>query len=166
MVDETHYIEPSKYYLDPGHIYLSYEPVSIRTVVGSCVAVCLWDPFIKRGGMSHFMYPHTKDKSQATACYGNVATKTLIKLMIQAGAHPQNLQAQLFGGGCKDHFRENSPGWQNVLVARSILKKANIKIISEDVGGTMGRKVVFDTETGEAAVLKVHKVRSNDWLSE
>jgi len=56
-------------------------------------------------------------------------------------------------------------GHENVAIARSVLQKKGIAIVSEDVGGNMGRKVVFDTETGQLMTLKVHKIRDSDWMT-
>jgi chemotaxis protein CheD len=66
------------FYLSPGHIYLNHEPALVSTVVGSCVAVSLWDSKNKYGGVAHFLYPFTEDRNRATAQYGNVAVKYLV----------------------------------------------------------------------------------------
>ena len=77
------------YMLKPGYIYVSRQISVIRTVVGSCVTVCLWDKVLKFGGMNHFLYPAISEKSKATAQYGNVATTALVRLMLEAGSETQ-----------------------------------------------------------------------------
>ncbi len=153
------------YHLEPGYVYVSVEKAIVRTVLGSCVAVCLWDKTRGIGGMNHFIYPETLEQSKATAQYGNVATLELVRMMIRAGAKKQDLTAQLFGGASRmQRTEEPTTGERNRLVARKVLEKAKVKIVSEDVGGSMGRKLIFDTSTGEVAVLKVHALRRDDWI--
>jgi chemotaxis protein CheD len=152
------------YILNPGFVYFSSKIASIRTVLGSCVAVCLWDKINKFGGMNHYLYPATKDKSKATPKYGNVATITLIKMMINAGSAKNDLIAQIFGGGHSESALENTMGSDNVDVAKKILKEYGIDIVSEDVGGTLGRKIIFDTSTGNVLVYKVQNIRKSDWI--
>ncbi len=149
------------YFLEPGHIYFSKRAAVVRTVVGSCVAVCIWDTLLKYGGMNHFLKPSTKDASKATPRYGNVATAALVKMMDEAGCDRRNLVAQILGGACPKNSKE---AFENIKVARGILNKKGITILSEDTGGSIGRKVAFDTDTGQVAILKVHKIRDTDWL--
>lgn len=154
---------PIDYYLDPGHIYFSGAPTAIRTVVGTCVAVCLWDKTLKYGGMSHFQCPMTRDPGKATAKYGNVATVELVRMMEHAGCNRESLVAQILGGARAEGASGRDIGEQNVAMARKVLARKAVPILSEDVGGTMGRKLVFNTGTGELAVLKVHRIRQSDW---
>jgi chemotaxis protein CheD len=103
-------------------------------------------------------------KEQATPKYGNVATMALIKLMCEEGCTTDSLIAHIIGGGHPDGATD-STGMRNVEVARRILNEKGITIMSEDVGGRVGRKVVFDLSTGQVAVLKVLKLRSDDWIN-
>jgi len=151
-----------QHYLEPGCIYVSREEGAVQTVLGSCVSICLWDSELKCGGMNHFIYPHTSNKELATPKYGNVSTVALIKLMSDEGCEVSRLTAHILGGGHPDGATECT-GSRNIEAARRILKEKGIKILSEDVGGSVGRKVVFDIATGHVAVLKVNKIRSDDW---
>jgi len=162
--DSDQALEANEYYLKPGFLFLTREPTVIYTVLGSCVAVCLWDRRNKIGAMNHFLYPRTADPAQATTRYGNVAVLTLIRLMRAEGAGRDGLEGQIFGGGTQgtDHS-EADIGPQNVQVARKILKRQRIPITSEDVGGNKGRKLIYNTGTNEAVVLKVDRLREEDW---
>ena len=151
------------YYLEPGHLFLCYEPHLIKTVLGSCVAVCIWDRNLRIGGINHYVYPRTNDKREATVKFGNVAVPALIKMMEEAGSRRDDLDAQIFGGGYPEDSRGNNMGEENVRMARKVLAARGINVVSEDVGGTRGRKVVFDTGTGEVVVLKVQNIRASDW---
>ncbi|GBU21536.1 chemotaxis protein CheD [Fibrobacteres bacterium R8-0-B4] len=150
--------------LERGCIYIATGEGAVQTVLGSCVSVCLWDPEAHCGGMNHFIYPQTMRKEQATPKYGNVATMALIKLMCEEGCSVNSMTAHIIGGGHPDGAAD-STGMKNVEVARRILNEKGITIMSEDVGGRVGRKVVFDLSTGQVAVLKVTKLRAEDWIN-
>lgn len=161
MIDDVP--QESSYYLQPGYIYCSQSPATVRTVVGSCVSVCIWDRHLKYGAMNHFRYPTTRDRDQATPVYGNVATPELIRMMLEAGSRRTDLTAQIVGGACAIPGDRASVGMRNAQVARAALERGGIQISSEDTGGHMGRKIVFDTATGHIIILKVHRIRAEDW---
>ncbi|MFP4547995.1 MAG: chemotaxis protein CheD [Fidelibacterota bacterium] len=152
------------FYLEPGFIYVGSEKSAVKTVLGNCVSVCLWDTKLRFGGMNHFVYPYTKDKHKATARFGNIATKTLIKNMIAVGSVSGDLVAQIVGGASKEDRSRDNLGRENVAVARQVLDRANITIKSEDIGGHLGRKVIFDVQNGQLMVIKVHQIRDTDWI--
>jgi len=154
-----------QHYLERGHIYVSSGAGAVQTVLGSCVSVCLWDAEVRCGGMNHFVFPQTTQKEQATPRYGNVAMIALIKLMHEEGCNLSTMSAHIIGGGHPDGESE-SIGSKNVEIARKVLKEKGINVLSEDVGGSVGRKVVFDLATGHVAVLKVHKLRTEDWVDQ
>lgn len=162
--DSNQALEAYEYYLKPGFLFLTREETVIYTVLGSCVAVCLWDRQNRIGAMNHFLYPRTADPAQATTRYGNVAVLTLIRLMLAEGVSREGLEGQIFGGGTPGTSRpEEDIGPQNVQVARKILQQQGIPITSEDVGGGKGRKLIYNTGTNEAVVLKVDRLREEDW---
>lgn len=115
------------------------------------------------GGMNHFQLPYTREKQNATGRFGNVATLTLIRMMMDDGSKAKQMEAQIFGGAFNPRLCHKNIGGENIMVARKILMKTHVRIISEDVGGEIGRKIVFNTTTNEVAVLKVDKIREGDW---
>jgi chemotaxis protein CheD len=154
----------SEYFLKPGYIYLSREPAVIYCVLGSCVAVCLWDRQNRIGGMNHFQYPQMPDPTQATARFGNVATLALIRLLLAEGTDRGALEGQIFGGSSRGPASpEADIGGRNISVAKQILERQGVAVTSADVGGTKGRKLIYNTETNEAVVLKVERLREEDW---
>lgn len=114
--------------------------------------------------MNHFIRPVTHDPQEATPKYGNVAVAALVRMMEDAGCSRADIIAQVLGGGAPQGAGANHLGAQNVQVAREFLGRKGISIVAEDVGGHVGRKIAFDTETGQIAVLKVHQLRESDWL--
>ncbi|MDR3013623.1 MAG: chemotaxis protein CheD [Chitinispirillales bacterium] len=152
-----------QHYLERGCIYVSSGAGAVQTVLGSCVSVCIWDADLRCGGMNHFVYPQITQKDKATPVYGNVALIAMIKLMLEEGCSVESMSAHIIGGGHPDGALDSNGG-RNVEIARKVLGERGIRILSEDVGGSVGRKVVFDLATGHVAVLKVHKVRDEDWI--
>jgi chemotaxis protein CheD len=128
------------YFLEPGYIYVSAKPIVISTVLGSCIAVCLYDGRRKVGGMNHFQFPGTRRKDRATARYGNVALPCLVRMILDGGSKKQNLEAQIFGGAHNPAISPKDIGHENITIARKILAREGIRVVSEDVGGRKGQK--------------------------
>ncbi len=160
---KTKDIQPYEYLLLPGYIFMSHEPTLISTVLGSGVAISLWDSKKKYGGMTNYLYPRAEKRTEMTAMYGNVAVKCLIDMFFEAGSQAKNIKAQVFGGAGCASVECVTMGRENIRVARSILREQRIKIISEDVGGHMGRKIVYNNAKNEGVVYKVNELRSGDW---
>ncbi|MBU1342901.1 MAG: chemotaxis protein CheD [Proteobacteria bacterium] len=151
------------YLLQPGYIFVPDQPVSISTVIGTGVCICIYDNKKQMGGMNHFQFPYMAKKGKTTAVYGNVATIALIKIMLARDSEKHHLEAQIFGGACNPKKTGSGIGRENIEIARNTLLKYKIPILSEDVGGEKGRKVVFNTSTNDVAVLKVESLRHVDW---
>jgi chemotaxis protein CheD len=164
MSEKTDIPVPVNYFLEPGYIYLAEKPTAISTVLGSSVAICLYDEKRKVGGLNHYRFPFTLDRDNSTACYGNVSTVTLIRMLLEDGSRVKHLKAQLFGGAHNSRISSRDIGSENVRVAKKILDSKKVPVISEDVGGQVGRKVVFRTDINEIIVLKVENLRSGDWF--
>ena len=163
MYNKSHIPITADYFLKPGYIIIPQEPTIISTVLGSEVAICMYDRKCKFGGMNHFQFPVFDGKSHPTARHGDAATVTLVRLMIQFGSKIHHLEAQIFGGAHNPEIGDQNIGEENYIVARKVLARKGVRIVSEDVGGEKGRKIVFNTQTNEIAVLKVTNLRNKDW---
>jgi chemotaxis protein CheD len=142
-------------YLHPGQLVASSEPRSITTILGSCVAACIWDPYAGIGGMNHFLLPHFAGPSSASPRFGSVAMAQLVEELVGLGARADRLRAKVFGGGCVVEAlrrQTNGLGAQNVDVALRFLRELAIPVMSEDVGGDRGRKLCFKTADGASQV--------------
>jgi chemotaxis protein CheD len=151
-------VSSNPHFLHAGQIYVSAQAESIVLILGSCVAVCIWDPVNGIGGATHYLLPSWDGKGVPSPRYGNVAVSALLQKLADAGANGANLQAKVFGGGCLfDVMREASPkkdhlGSRNVEIAVQLLGKERIPIVSTAVGGDRGQRIVFHTGTGQALV--------------
>jgi chemotaxis protein CheD len=142
-------------YLHPGQVFVSPDPTEVTTVLGSCVAVCVFDPVLRVGGANHYLLPHWVGNGSSSARFGNVAVRSLIDRMVALGGQKQNLQAKVFGGACTVdafHDRADRLGAKNADLALRTLRQEGIPVVADDVGGRRGRKVIFHTDTGVALV--------------
>ena len=145
-------------YLHGGHIFASAESSAVSTIVGSCVSVCLWDGE-GIGGINHYLLPYDSGhKRLGPGRFGHLAIPRLIDEMLELGSHKKNLVAKVFGGASQLGTARSGTqhvGTKNVEVAFSILAAQGIPVLSCDVGGSRGRKVVFHTADGSVLVRRL-----------
>jgi chemotaxis protein CheD len=144
---------PVSVYLHPGQVYAAAHAAFVTTVLGSCVAVCLWDPVARVGGMNHFLLPKGKGPR-----YGNDAMEQLIAEMTGRGAFVARMVAKVFGGACVlTGFTGagKAIGMQNAEAARAFLAAHAIPVRAEQTGGRRGRKLLFHIGTGSAYVKEI-----------
>lgn len=148
-------------FLHAGQVLVPREPAEITTILGSCVAIGLWDAVASVGGMNHYMLPRDVGDAYATPRYATYATNLLFEQLQAAGAEPRRLRARIFGGACilnSASTLHHDLGSQNVRAARELLAARRIPVVEEQTGGMHGRKVIFQTSTGDATVLQVNRV--------
>ena len=152
MVDTSH----NRIFLSPGEVACAAEPTLITTVLGSCVAVTLWDSLQRRGGVNHFVLPHNTPERVGTR-YGEMAMAQLVDRMVDMGAKPRSLQAKVFGGAGVLVLggEHGSVGAANVALALADLSRRRIPVMACRTGGKRGRLLIFDTATGEAFVRRL-----------
>src|SRR5260221_6688044 len=92
--------ELKQVYLHPGELYASPEPANIKIILGSCVAVCLYNPRLSIGGATHFLLPALEGEEQLSPRYGNVAIERLLQELRLAGSRNKDLHAEFYGGAC------------------------------------------------------------------
>ena len=141
-------------YLHPGQIVVTSEPGTVTTILGSCVAVCLWDAKTRVAGVNHFLLPKNPAPGTSDARYGDTAMEALIGAMWKQGAALDRVVAKIFGGAGVLPFtgKHGSIGTQNADLARLVLQRRSIEIAIEQTGGSRGRKLIFDTGDGGAWV--------------
>lgn len=143
--------KPKGIYLHPGQLVVTGETALVTTILGSCVAVCLWDAQSWIAGINHYLLPSNPLRGQQDARYGNTAIEQLVAQMTAKGAVTSRLTAKLVGGASimtAFSARQKSIGEQNVEVARELLAKFGIPVIAEQIGGNRGRKLLFHTGNG------------------
>ena len=139
----------------PGEYFVTGENMVICTVLGSCIAACLWDRNLNIGGMNHFMLPEG-DSNDVSGRYGSYAMEVLINEMIKLGARRESMQAKIFGGGqVMANFTTMNVGERNTDFVTQYLHTERIPIVSEDVLDIYPRKVVYFPMTGKAMVKRL-----------
>lgn len=138
-----------------GDYAVSSDPaVIMSTVLGSCIAVCLFDPRARVGGMNHFLLAGDGQARGDDLKYGVNAMELLINKVLRAGGERRALQAKLFGGArMTDHARDI--GQSNALFALEFLDREGIPCISQSLGGQKARRIQFTPSTGAARQLQV-----------
>ncbi len=125
----------------------------IATLLGSCVAVCLWDPVLRMGGLNHFMLPRHETSANAKfdlLLCGNFCMEVLMNAMLGRGAQKKRLQGKAFGGGNVIWSLTGvSIGERNAEFARSWLAREGISLLASDLMGPWSRKVILDPQTGD-----------------
>ena len=135
-----------------GDVHCSSDPRVLVTVLGSCVAVCLWDKVLRIGGMNNFVLPGTS-KDGKNSRYGDVAIAELEYGLLRLGSRITDLQAKVFGGAAVLPFGDGQTiGANNVHLAMEHLHRDHIRVTAQRTGGTRGQQVRFHTWTGDAFV--------------
>ncbi len=133
-------------------------PSILKTSLGSCIAVCLYEPDKKVGGMLHCMLASSAgtDKTKPgfkKAKYADTGMECLIGMIKDNfQVSEKNLKAKIFGGAKILKNISKNIGLENAEAVRRILKSYGIKIIAEKVGGDKGYKILFNLENGRVIV--------------
>jgi len=138
-----------RHYLYPGTLFAHRQPHLITTVLGSCVSVCLWDSAVRVGGINHYLLPLWNGEGLPTPKYGNIAIGKLIE-KVQALGAGSKLVAKVFGGASMWEKTDGllAIGQRNIELALDMLEQHRIPIVSRDLGGPVGRKIIFHTADG------------------
>ena len=138
---------------------VSDQPLWVSTVLGSCVSVCIYDKELQVGGINHFMLPLWNGEGLESPRYGNVAIPRLIEDLLQLRCQRENLVAKVFGGGnvLGESVSMFRVGERNVTLALQLLEENKIPVIASSTGGDRGRKILFNTFSGEVLQQYINK---------
>ncbi len=136
-----------------GEHRVEHDPEAVLcTILGSCVAACLWDPGASVGGMNHFLLPgdaHAQAGGGAAMRYGAYAMELLINDLLRHGARRDRLKAKLFGGACLMKGLTDI-GRLNADFAERFLAAEGIEIVGGSLRGERGRRIQFWPVSGRA----------------
>lgn len=141
-------------------MWLSRKPSLVHTVLGSCVAITMHHPASRTGAICHAQQPSCP--SFASSClncphpyrYVDCCVRGMLQQWIRLRLDPRDLELKIFGGasslsGKDDHAGVLHIGDDNVRKAMEALAAWNLAPVTGDVGGSLGRKLFFFTDTGE-----------------
>jgi chemotaxis protein CheD len=145
-VDDVH----KRHYLYPGTLFVDRQPHLITTVLGSCVAVCLWNQSAGLGGINHYLLPLWNGEGLPTPKYGNVAIAKLLDKVKAYSSPGDKIIAKVFGGASMWEKTEGllAVGQRNIELAIETLESLGIQIAGSDLGGHQGRKLIFNSGDG------------------
>ncbi|KRC08655.1 chemotaxis protein CheD [Hydrogenophaga sp. Root209] len=149
-----HHFQQDSVKVLPGEYFVTADDMMVMTVLGSCIAACIYDPRARVGGMNHFMLPD--GGNEAGGRYGSFAMELLINEMMKLGARRETMQAKVFGGGQVMHtFTTMNVGERNTQFVLDYLHTERIAVISKDVLDIHPRKVCYFPATGKAMVKRL-----------
>ena len=129
----------------------------LRTILGSCVSVCLYDPIAKVGGMNHFVFPPLSGSTRITTMSADICMDGLLEAVLQAGARHGQLRAKAFGGGAM--FAQEggalAVGKRNASFAKFWLEQEGIPLDLFDFHGNCARKLMFHPASGQHLCIKL-----------
>ena len=166
-------------YLKPGEMHLSAEPSRVTTVLGSCVSVTMFSPRLGVGAISHVMLPKCKCRGHCEegciyyfhgGCqrncadgfkYADCSMAAMLAKLRNLGIGNDELEIKLFGGSdmfSPDGGKDNviNIGKQNIAAAMKIIEEEGLSLVTYDVGGTHGRKIIFYTHTGDILLKRLN----------
>ena len=138
-----------------GRWAVASSPVVMRTLLGSCAGVVLYDRIIKLGGLAHIVLPDSRGSADHPGKYADTAIPGLIEEMERVAAKKLRgrLTAKLFGGASM--FQSGATmdiGKSNKIAVEAILARLGVAVVASDMGGDAGRRLTFSTATGMVAV--------------
>lgn len=128
---------------------------TLFTVVGSCIAIMLYDKKHSVGGMVHVMLGYSRNRKDNPGKYADTGIPYLIRKMAQEGAAAHRLMAAKISGASEMFDvlnQENSVSRNNVRDVQKILAERRMKLIATDCGGNTGRRISFDVSTGQVTI--------------
>ncbi|MCF7929822.1 MAG: chemotaxis protein CheD [Spirochaetales bacterium] len=148
--------------IHPGEYFASADDIIISTVLGSCVAVALYDKVRHMGGLNHFMLANSLQPEEALkdtqGRYGMYAMELLINELFKMGSRKHDLIAKVFGGAAvlqRKNINANNISNSNVAFALKFLEMEQIPILKKDVGGTEARKIFFYPTTSKVLLKRI-----------
>lgn len=139
-----------------AQVKISSSPTVLRTILGSCVGICIYDRIRKVGGLAHVLLPNDTTNGTVKEKYADTAIPLLVQLLLKEGAKKEFLSAKIAGGASMFKFDSNVAlgqiGDRNVEVVKKVLAGLGIPLMDEDTGGNTGRVIDFFLDDGHLKV--------------
>lgn len=131
--------------------------------LGSCIGITLYDKKKKQGGMAHIMLPKNPNPENPTPKFADSGVELMVKDLEKMGLNIKTMEAKVVGGAQMFTFSSsnemNSIGYRNAESVIHELKKRGVRIVAEETGGSSGRTIELDLETG---ALKIKTMGSGE----
>ena len=156
-----------KVFLQTGDCFIGVQPTLVTTVLGSCLAVTMHAPKQAIGTICHAFLPDSSEDRRhidPQVCrYVDTALQNMLESLDKLGIPRRDLVLKMFGGSSGIAVRgmewsSYNIGRRNIEMARKLLRFARLDLAVEDVGGAQGRKLMFNTGTGEIWLKRLNKM--------
>ncbi len=159
-------------YLRPCEIYFTDKPALVSTVLGSCISVTMFNASSGTSAICHGMLPQCRT-NEVHSCgnmkcselhkYVDCSIRIMINKMKASGIKRSDIEVKIFGGSEMVAVKRRTSDWktvgqENIMTATSLIYKEKLNLVSYDVGGTAGRKILFNTKTGEVFMKRVNNI--------
>lgn len=147
-----------KVFLGTGELVFATSPCEVKTILGSCVGVALYDPRNRWGGLCHYLLANDPDLDNqetpgSSTRFGQVAIPALAQKLVRAGSNRRDLVAIIAGGALLlDANEVFFVGEKNIRLANGLLESLGIPVVHRDIGGDRGRRMVFRPHDGSYAI--------------
>lgn len=136
-----------------GEMAVARDGVPLRTLLGSCVGLALYDRRWKVGGLAHIVLPAARGQTDRPGKFVDTAVPRLIHQLESLASRPLQLTAKLAGGASMFTTTVAAQiGEQNVASCERVLRELGIAILARHCGGTKGRRMSLDTATGRVRI--------------
>ena len=144
-------------YLHPGQMCFCCRPSRVETVLGSCVAVTMWNARLQIGCICHAVLPLRASRKSDPLKYVDSSIHSMLRHFEQHASLRSEIEVKLFGGAGMREIRaaRASVGRQNIEAALAVLRQEGLAVRTSDVGGTEGRKLRFYSASGEVFVKRI-----------
>jgi chemotaxis protein CheD len=151
-----------KVFLKPGELYLGKRPVVISTILGSCLSITMFNVRLGVGGICHALLPNVSElKKENEFRYVDSSVSYMLNEFEKMGIKKNEIEVKVFGGASIiDATYKKSVGQANVEAALNIIRDKELQVLAYDFGGTLGRKIIFNTQTGCVLLKKIERMQN------
>lgn len=139
-----------------AQIRIAKEPAILRTILGSCVGICIYDRIKKIGGLAHIILPVDTSNGASIEKFADTAVPFLVQQLLKEGAKKEFMSAKIAGGASMFKFEASVAlgqiGERNIEETKKMLLKMQIPLVEEDTGGFAGRVIDFYLDDGHMKV--------------
>jgi len=139
-----------------AQVVLGDSTTTLRTILGSCVGICIYDKVAKKGALAHVLLPEDSTKSNNREKFAETAVPYMVELLTKEGCKVPNMIAKIAGGASMFQFAASfalgNIGDKNVETTLKMLERFKIPVLEQDVGGNLGRVIDFNIADGSLKV--------------
>ncbi|NLV68307.1 MAG: chemotaxis protein CheD [Spirochaetes bacterium] len=139
-----------------AQVKIASGPAVLRTILGSCVGICIYDRIKKIGGLAHILLPVDTSNGTAIEKFAETAIPHMVQMLLKEGAKKEFLSAKIAGGASMFKFEASVSlgqiGERNIEETKKVLEKLQIPLLDEDTGGSAGRVIDFFLDDGHLKV--------------